>query len=268
METLFGFLGCGNMGGALARAVAGSVGGENVLLADLNVEKAESLALEIGASAVGAKDLAKVCRYLFLGVKPQMFDAMFEEIRPVLTARKDRFTLVTMAAGLSLDAVAGMAGCDCPIIRIMPNTPVSVGEGMVLYCANRFVTPDEIKSFLDAMKNAGKLDLIDEGKIDAASAVSGCGPAYAYLFAEALADGAVECGVSRDKALLYAAQMLRGAATLLQESGKHPGELKDAVCSPGGTTIAGVHALEDGAFRASVINAVTAAYERTLELKK
>ncbi|MBQ8310606.1 MAG: pyrroline-5-carboxylate reductase, partial [Clostridia bacterium] len=105
-------------------------------------------------------------------------------------------------------------------------------------------------------------------KIDAASALSGCGPAFAYLFAEGLADGAVECGLARDQANLYAAQTLLGAAKLLLESGKHPGELKDAVCSPGGTTIAGVHALENGAFRATAMNAVVAAYEKTLKLKK
>ena len=115
---------------------------------------------------------------------------------------------------------------------------------------------------------AGKLDPIPEDKIDAASALSGCGPAFVYMFAEALSDGAVECGLPRDKAMLYAAQTLLGAAKLLKESGKHPGALKDAVCSPGGTTIAGVHALEDGAFRASTMNAVKRAYERTLELKK
>ena len=112
------------------------------------------------------------------------------------------------------------------------------------------------------------MDKLPEEKIDAASALSGCGPAFVYMFAEALADGAVECGLARDKANVYAAQTLIGAAKMLLETGKHPGELKDAVCSPGGTTIAGVHALEDGAFRACVMDAVNAAYERTLELKK
>ena len=111
------------------------------------------------------------------------------------------------------------------------------------------------------------MDKIDESKIDAASAVSGCGPAFAYMFIEALSDGAVECGIPRDKAIQYAAKMLSGSADMVLETGMHPGALKDAVCSPGGTTIAGVHALENGAFRSAAMNAVTSAYKRTLELK-
>ena len=139
---------------------------------------------------------------------------------------------------------------------------------MILYDANAWVSDECLDTFRNVLAAAGQLDRLDEEKIDAASALSGCGPAFVYLFAEALADGAVECGLSRDKAMLYAAQTLAGAAKLLLTSGKHPGELKDAVCSPGGTTIAGVHALEEGAFRASVMGAVNAAYEKTLKLKK
>ena len=154
------------------------------------------------------------------------------------------------------------------MIRIMPNTPVAVGEGMILYDANSTVTDEQIRVFLEGLSAAGCLDRIPERLIDAAGSLSGCGPAFVYLFAEALADGGVECGVPRDKAQLYAAQTLLGAAEMLLATGKHPGELKDAVCSPGGTTIAGVHALENGAFRATVSNAVTAAFEKTAKLKK
>lgn len=268
MKT-FGFIGCGNMGGALASAVAKTVKGEELLFCDASLEKAQDLASKFGAEACAdAKKVAKECRFLFLGVKPQGFDGLFAKLAPVLSARTDRFVLITMAAGVSLSRVAKLAGCDCPIIRIMPNTPVAVGEGMILYSTTDNVTADELQTFTSALSAAGCLDAIPEDKIDAASALSGCGPAFVYLFAEALADGGVECGLPRDKALLYAAQTLKGAAELLLESGKHPGELKDAVCSPGGTTIAGVHALEDCGFRAAAINAVTAAYDRTLELKK
>lgn len=266
--TKFGFIGCGNMGGALASAVAKTVGGENILLCDAFAEKAEALAATLGAKTADAKTLAGTCDYIFLGVKPQGFGAMLDEISDTLKARTDRFVLVSMAAGLSIWAIERMVGEDYPIIRIMPNTPVAVGEGMVLYAANERVDEKQLDSFRKALSHAGKLDAIHEDKIDAASALSGCGPAFVYLFAEALADGAVECGLARDKANLYAAQTLMGAAKMLMESGKHPGELKDAVCSPGGTTIAGVHALERGAFRASSIEAVTAAYEKTLQLKK
>ena len=268
MKTIFGFIGCGNMGGALAKAVAKSELDKEILLCDASAEKAGALADELGGSVVDLNTLAGTATYIFLGVKPQGFEGLFESVRPILAARSDRFVLVSMAAGLSIDAVERMAGGDCPVIRIMPNTPVSVGEGMVLYATNAEVKDGELATFLAAMRQAGVLDAIAEEKIDAASALSGCGPAFVYLFAEALADGAVECGLTRDKATLYAAQTLRGAAELLLTSGRHPGALKDAVCSPGGTTIAGVHALEAGAFRASAMEAVTAAYERTLELKK
>ena len=268
MKTTFGFIGCGNMGGALASAVAKSVGGSSLLVCDALSEKAEALAAALGGAIGTACEIAETCEYVFLGVKPQGFEALFEEIRPVLQNREQAPVLVTMAAGISMDAVEKMAACDSAVIRIMPNTPVSVGEGMILYTANAKTTEEQLSCFAHALSEAGRLDRLPEEKIDAASALSGCGPAFVYLFAEALADGAVECGLSREKANLYAAQTLAGAAKLLLTSGKHPGELKDAVCSPGGTTIAGVHALENGAFRASAIEAVTAAYEKTLKLKK
>jgi len=268
MKT-FGFIGCGNMGGALASAVAKTVSGSELMFCDASIEKAEALATRFGGTSCSyATDIAQQCKFIFLGVKPQGFDALFASIAPFLAERTGTFVLVTMAAGVSVSRVAALAGCDCPIIRIMPNTPVSVGEGMILYTANEKVSGEDLQIFKNALATAGCLDEIAEEKIDAASAVSGCGPAFVYLFAEALADGGVECGLPRDKALLYAAQTLKGAAELLLQSGKHPGELKDAVCSPGGTTIAGVHALEDCSFRSAAMNAVTAAYERTLELKK
>ena len=267
MKT-YGFIGCGNMGGALATAVAKSVGGENVLLCDAFAAKAEELASAIGAKTTDVKTLAKTSDYIFLGVKPQGFSAMLDEIRPTLTERKNTFVLVSMAAGLSIGAIQNMVLVDCSIIRIMPNTPVAVGEGMVLYATNEKINSEQLDTFRKALARAGKLDAIPEEKIDAASALSGCGPAFVYLFAEGLADGAVACGLARDKANLYAAQTLMGAAKMLMESGKHAGELKDAVCSPGGTTIEGVRTLENGSFRADSMNAVIAAYDKTMQLKK
>lgn len=268
MQMKIGFIGCGNMGGALARAASKAVGGKNIILCDSTEEKAEALAGEIGAVAVSLSDAAKQSDFLFLGVKPQMLDELFASLSPMLCKRKKTPVLVSMAAGISISAIEKMTGCEIRVIRIMPNTPVSVGAGMILYDVNKNVTDADISDFLNILSMAGKLDRLDESKIDAASAVSGCGPAYVYMFAEALADGGVLCGLPRDKANFYAAQTLMGAAKLLMESGKHAGELKDAVCSPGGTTIEGVKALEDGAFRASAVNAVVAAYEKTLKLKK
>ena len=268
MKTKFGFIGCGNMGGALVRAVSRCTPGDALILCDFDPAKTAALASLTGASVADAKTAAKESTYLFLGVKPQMLSALFEDIRPVLKARTDPFVLVTMAAGISIEAVANMAGTPCKIIRIMPNTPVSVGAGTVLYAFNAGVTEEDVDTFRAAMACAGHLEPLDEQKIDAASAISGCGPAYVCLFAEALADGGVACGLPRDKASAYAAQTIAGTAKLILESGMHPGALKDAVCSPGGTTIEGVLSLEEHTFRAAVSSAVIAAYEKTLKLKK
>jgi pyrroline-5-carboxylate reductase len=173
-----------------------------------------------------------------------------------------------MAAGLTVADIQRMAGKAYPVIRIMPNTPVAVGEGVVLLTVSENVSEEMKKLFCDALSGAGLLDEIPEKLMDAGSAVAGCGPAFACLFAEALADGGVACGLPRDKALTYAAQMLLGTAKLILESGEHPGKLKDAVCSPGGSTIAGVRALEQGNFRGSTMDAVDAAFYRTKELGK
>ena len=267
MENLFGFIGGGNMGGALATAVSKKYSGKELLISDADFSKAEALANSISATAADNNTVAEKCKFIFLGVKPQIMERVLLSIADILKQRKDRFILVSMAAGLSADKICSFAGGNYPIIRIMPNTPVFVGEGMILYSFKNGVQKEEIDEFSNALENAGKLDAVDEKLIDAAGCVSGCGPAFVYLFAEALADGGVECGLPRDKALLYAAQTLMGAGKMLLETGKHPAALKDAVCSPGGTTIAGVHALESGAFRSASMDAVKAAYKRTLELK-
>lgn len=267
MKTI-GFIGCGNMGGALARAALKSVGAENIFVYDIDTKKAIAFADETDVNVSDAEYIVLNCDYIFLGVKPQMLKSLFEKISPVLEERTTDFTLVSMAAGVSLSSLQQMAQVDCPIIRIMPNMPASVGQGMILYTVNDFVSKEDVDGFIDTMKYAGLLDKIEEDKIDAASCVSGCGPAFVFMFCEALADGAVECGLSRDKALLYAAQTLTGAAQMLIETGEHPGKLKDAVCSPAGSTIEGVKALENGAFRATTMEAVRKAYNRTIELGK
>jgi len=268
MNNTFGFIGTGNMGGALARAAAKSVDPAKIWLTNKTQAKAETLAAELGCRAVSKAELAGACGYLFLGVKPQMMADLLAELAPVLAARKDRFVLVTMAAGLTMADIREMAGGAYPVIRIMPNTPAAVGSGVILYDATEDVSAEELSVFCEALAAAGLLDPLPEKLIDAGSAVSGCGPAFADLFLEALADGGVACGLPRAKAMMYAAQMLLGAAQLALESGKHPGELKDAVCSPGGSTIAGVRALEQRAFRAACMEAVEAAYRRTKELGK
>jgi pyrroline-5-carboxylate reductase len=154
------------------------------------------------------------------------------------------------------------------VIRIMPNIPASVGTGVILYDHTENVTEEAVEAFRASMQHAGLVDPLPEKLIDAGSALSGCGPAFVSMFVEALADGAVACGLPRDKALAYAAQTVAGSAKMLLESGMHPGQLKDAVCSPAGSTIVGVNTLEQGGFRGSAMDAVIAAFEKTKELGK
>jgi pyrroline-5-carboxylate reductase len=265
MKYTLGFIGCGNMGGALVRAAAKTVKGDRIAVSDRDVTKTALYKRECGAIPTDSGDIAKNAAFVVLGLKPQYMESGIAEFAQELSSRTD-VTVVTMAAGLSMAAIRGYIGADLPIIRIMPNTAATVGEGMILYTADG-VSEETVAEFLHAFSGAGRFDRIPESLIDAGSAISGCGPAFVYLFAEALADGAVECGIPRDKAAMYAAQTLLGSAKMLLEYG-HPGDLKDAVCSPGGTTIAGVHALERNGFRNAAMDAVTAAYKRTLELKK
>lgn len=257
-----GFIGAGNMGFALAKAVKSCGLEMEIFISSRTKEKAAAAAKKIGAVATNNKTVAAECDVIFLAVKPNVISAVAEEIKDFLSSRND-FLFVTMAAGVSMDKISSYLGFDCPIIRIMPNTPVSIGEGMTLWCVNEHVSAEQKSTFEKLLEKSGVTDEIKESLIDAGSAVSGCGPAFVYIFAEALADGAVECGLPRDKAIEYAAQTLVGAAKMVTESGEHPEKLKDAVCSPGGSTIAGVHALEDGAFRACAMNAVKASFDKT-----
>jgi len=258
----YGFIGCGNMGGAIAKALKKST--DSITLCDPYAAKA--LASELGCTVSDNRDAATNCECLFLAVKPQILETAITPIASILCERKP--LLITMAAGVEIKKIEAMIGAPLPIIRIMPNTPVAVGCGTILYCRNELVTEQMLQTFLADMQYAGMLDPIQENLIDAASALSGCGPAYVYMFIEALADGAVACGVPRAKAMAYAANTLSGAAAMVLQTGAHPGALKDAVCSPGGSTIAGVKALEDNAFRGAVMDCITAAYIRTKELGK
>ena len=252
------------MGSALAAAICRKKD-INIYISDVNINKAEAFAKENGAEVASNEFIAGTCDFIFLAVKPNAFEQVIKSIRSNLLSNKNS-VIVTMAAGLSLEKVGSFVSEKHPIIRIMPNTPAAVGEGMITWCKNDLVSPDSSAQLEDMLSFAGKLDQIDEKLIDAASAIAGCGPAFAYIFAEALADGAVLCGLPRDRAIEYAARTLLGAASMILTTGKHPELLKDEVCSPGGTTIEGVAALERGAFRAAAQEAVIAAFEKTKKL--
>ncbi len=264
MKYKVGFIGVGNMGGALLKTAVSTIGSNYVSFFDLSTEKVEEMIALTGANSVSVYDLVKNSKYIFLGVKPNVISDVLEQIKDVIDSQS---IIVSMAAGVSINEISRLSNTK-RIIRIMPNTPSSIGEGVILYCVGDDIVDSDVEGFLEIMKDAGVVDKINENVIDAAAALSGCGPAFVYMFIEALADGAVKCGLSRDKALLYAKQTVAGSALLSLKSDKHPGQLKDEVCSPGGTTIEGVMSLEKGAFRHSVSNAVIAAYKKTSKLMK
>ena len=259
----YGFIGCGNMGSAIARALSKTT--NEIMITDRS-GKAHALADELCCAYADSETIACSCERIFLAVKPQMMSDALKPLRRYF--REYKPLLITMAAGLTIERIQELAGCELPVIRIMPNTPVQVGKGMTLYCNNELVEEETLDDFLNDMSHTGHMDELPEHLIDAAGVVSGCGPAYMYMVAEALADGAVACGVPRAKALEYAAATLAGAGKMLLQTGEHPGKLKDNVCSPGGSTIAGVNVLEERAFRGAVMDCVKAAFKRNQELGK
>lgn len=261
-----GFIGTGNMGAALALAAVKNTAPETVILSNRTWEKASDLAAKLGC-AVGTMEQAAMAKYIFLGVKPKDMAECLSALQPVLKAREDRFVLVSMAAGLDTTAIQTMAGGDYPVIRICPNTPVAIGKGLVAWCAKDANTA-ETEELAALMAGAGLWDECPESLMDAASVLGGCTPAYTYMFIEALADGAVCAGMTRAQALRYAARAVEGAAALCAGSGRHPGQLKDEVCSPGGSTIEGVLKLEETGFRAAASQALLASVEKTRKMGK
>ena len=259
----YGFIGCGNMGGAIARALSKTT--TDFLITDRS-GKAKALAQELGCTYTSSSEICTQADAIFLGVKPHMLKGTLAPLTPALLARKP--LLISMVAGVEIRQIEEYLGEKLPILRIMPNTPVAVGKGVIQYCRNDLVTDEMLRTFLGDLSGAGVLDSLDESLIDAASAISGCGPAFVYQFIEALADGAVACGIPRPKAMEYAAATVIGAGEMVRTTGQHPGALKDAVCSPGGSTIQGVRTLEQHGFRGAVMDCVIAAYEKNQKLGK
>jgi len=259
----YGFIGCGNMGGAIARALARAT--TDFAITDRS-GRAIALAAEIPCGYLSSAEIAENCDRIFLAVKPHMMQDVLAPLQSILAEKKP--LLITMAAGITIAQIEEFAGCELPVIRIMPNTPVAIGKGVTQYCCNDLVSGDLLADWLTDMRFSGMLDPLEERLIDAGSALSGSGPAYVYMFIEALADGAVACGIPRAKAMEYAAATVIGAGELVLATHQHPGALKDAVCSPGGSTIAGIRALENQGFRAAAMEAVIATYNRNKELGK
>ncbi len=260
----YGFIGCGNMGGAIARALSKST--KDILLADFFSEKAAALADELGCKHADNETVVSTCERIFLAVKPQMMADVLTPLQPFFAEKKP--LVITMAAGLTISRIEELVGTSLPVIRIMPNTPVTVGAGMILYCPNALVEESVLADFLSDAEPCGQLGLLEENLIDAACVVSSCSPAYMYLFLDAMAEGAAVCGLPKEQALSYAAATMIGAAKMVQQSDKSPVELANAVCSPGGSTLAGLQKLTEGNFNETIIACVKAAYKRNLELGK
>ena len=265
MNYRFGFIGVGNMGGALAKAASRAT--KQILLCDHDAGKASELARHLNCEFADSRSVAAECEYVFLGVKPQMMADMLSEIKQTLKKHPD-VILVSMAAGLSIATIRHMADGDYKVIRIMPNMAASVGEGEILYTTSENVTKVDIGKFLNLMKHAGQLTGTDEELMDAGCSVSGCGPAFVFKFIRALANGAVEAGIDFEIALPLAIQTVIGSARLLEDKSDEVDKLIESVCSPGGSTIEGVKTLDGGAMEDVVRDAVTASYKRNLELGK
>ncbi len=251
-----GFIGAGNMAAAILYGILknGFFNSRMIYTYDVNIEKRNELCNLLDVNAVDSNiELVKKSNIIILAVKPAFMEQVLCEVRDSLN---DNHLLISIAAGISTEFLKEKTAGRCKVIRVMPNTPALVGEGMTAVCKDPSVPGNLFDLAVNVFKNLGRVEVVDEKYIDAITAISGSSPAYVFMFIEALADGAVLMGLPRDMSYRMAAQAVLGSAKMVLETGKHPGELKDNVCSPGGTTIEAVHVLEQNSFRSAIIDAV------------
>ena len=267
MENIkIGFIGAGNMGRAIIRGILNSqlLKPDQIIASAHTQATLDRLHTDFGiCTTKDNKEVASSSDILFLAIKPNKFAEVLPAIAPSL---KENCILVSVAAGQSLASIEAFIGKEVKIIRAMPNTPALVGEAMSALCHNSLVTEEETALVLRLFDSFGKTELITESLMNTVIGVSGSSPAYVYMFIEAMADAAVADGMPRSMAYKFAAQSVLGAAKMVLETEKHPGELKDAVCSPGGTTIEAVAALESGGLRDTVITAQRACVRKANEM--
>lgn len=267
----YGFIGAGNMSTALTKALVEKIPGNLIGISNRNDVKSIRLTEATGTvfSATNTKTVRN-SKVLILGVKPQNIPELFEEIGEAVSERtckgEDSLTFVTMAAGVKTEKICSLAGKEFPVIRIMPNTPSAIGEGTILISRNSLVDDGTFNKFINDFGGAGTFVKMDEDLIDAASTISGCGPAYIYMYMEAMAKAGVSLGLDLETATELAVATTRGTAGLAMASDETLDSLRDAVCSPGGTTIEGVKSLRASDLDSVVEKALKAAYRRTLEL--
>ncbi|MGL4873691.1 MAG: pyrroline-5-carboxylate reductase [Clostridium sp.] len=261
MSKKIGFIGCGNMGGAMLGGLVKKefVNPKDVFVSTKRKESREKLEKEYGVIGAESLEVAKNADVIILAVKPYMYKKVIEEVKEALKGK----LIISIAAGINMCDLEEWIGEEEKIVKTMPNTPALVGEGMSAICPNTNVKEDDLE-FVCTMFNAfGKYEILGEKDFHAFIALCGSSPAYVFMIIEAMADGAVNLGIPRDKAYKMAAQSLLGTAKMVLETGKHPGELKDMVCSPGGTTIEAVADLEKNGIRNTMISAIKTCAEKS-----
>lgn len=268
MYDSIGFIGAGNMAGAMIGGIvtSGIIKPENIFISDINSDSADRLVREYQVKALpGNIDVAKTSKALVLAVKPQVYKEVIQEIKESIAPDT---LIVSIAAGITIEEIKKFFGSDVKVIRTVPNTPALVGEGMTAMAFEPPVEKSDVDFARKVFFSFGIVEEVKEELLNAVTAVSGSSPAFAFMFIEAMADAAVLLGLPRDKSYVFASQVLRGAAKLVMETGKHPGALKDMVCSPAGTTIEGVRVLEEKGLRSAVIEAMISTAQRAQELSK
>jgi pyrroline-5-carboxylate reductase len=265
-NVTLGILGCGNMGEAVLRGLAraGSLQPERVIASAKHQRRIDDLAARFGIrTTLDNRQVACQSDVLVLAVKPQIARAVLAEVAETV---RDTTVVVSIVAGLTIQAIQKRLGKELPVVRTMPNTPALVLEAATAIASNGNVTEAQLEMVRQMFTALGRVVIVEEAQMNAVTGLSGSGPAYVFLTIDALADAGVRVGLSREEALLLAAQTVLGSAKLMLETGEHPGRLKDMVTSPGGTAIAGVATLEAGGLRTTLIRAVEAATQRCAEL--
>ncbi len=268
MNRKIGFIGVGNMGGAIIGGIidSGLISPPDIIASDVNEDNLNSLKSRYGIeTTVNNLEVSGRADILFLAVKPNIFPEVIGEIKDHI---KEGAIIVSIAAGQSIGMIENMFGRDIKLVRAMPNTPALVREGMSALSPNSFVSKDETGEVSNIFNSFGKSEVVPEYLMDAVVGVSGSSPAYVYMFIEAMADAAVAEGMPRDQAYKFAAQTVLGSAKMVLETGRHPGALKDMVCSPAGTTIEAVIELENLGMRSAVMAGVRAAVQKSKSMSK
>lgn len=251
-----GFIGGGNMGGAIIKGIiaSGNADAADISVSDKNADALRTLNAEYGVHTTGDnKEIVSVSDVVFLCVKPQILYGVIDEIKDVT---EENTLIISIAAGQAIADIENAFGKKIKLVRVMPNTPALVGEGMAALSPNNNVTDGDMKIAVGVMGSLGKAEIVPEHLMDAVTAVSGSSPAYVFMMIEAMADAAVREGMPRRQAYTFAAQAVMGSAKMALEMSSHVAELKDMVCSPAGTTIEAVAALEKNGFRSAIMEAM------------